>query len=185
MGRRRGRFARLKGLRRCLPWAIARELAEIHSVDPNLAELAAAAHDIARHLPARQLLETAESVGIKVSVLERNVPILLHGPLGAAWLKQDGEITDPDVLDGVRWHTSAHPDLSPVGRILFLADKLDPEKISRYPFQETVRQLAMEDVNDGILAFLEGAMKMHIDRGQLIHPMTSKMRNSLMLAKSC
>ena len=98
---------------------------------------------------------------------------------------EDGEITDPDVLDGVRWHTSAHPDLSPVGRILFLADKLDPEKISRYPFQETVRQLAMEDVNDGILAFLEGAMKLHIDRGQLIHPMTSKMRTSLILAKSC
>jgi predicted HD superfamily hydrolase involved in NAD metabolism len=164
---------------------IARKLAEIHEVDPDLAELAAAAHDIARHLTSRQLLETAQYWGINVSPIERNAPILLHGHLGAVWLKQDGEITDPDVLDAIRWHTSAHPALSPVGRILFLADKLDPKKISAYPFQETVSQVALRDLNDGILAFLEGLMKIQIDKGQLIHPMTSKMRNALIMAKSC
>ena len=70
--------------------AIARELAAVHGVDPDLAEVAAAAHDVARHLPPRQLLEEAQRLGLPVHRVESYAPVLLHGPVGAAWLRQDG-----------------------------------------------------------------------------------------------
>ncbi len=165
--------------------AIARELAAVHGVDADLAELTAAAHDVARHLPPRTLLEEAERLGLAVHSVERVAPILLHGPVGAAWLRNDGTVTDPGVLEGVHWHTTAHPDLAPVGKVVFLADKLDPQKAKIYPFQAAVRQAAFKDLSDGILAFLDGALRQHLERGQLIHPSSTDTRNALLMASGC
>jgi predicted HD superfamily hydrolase involved in NAD metabolism len=160
---------------------IARDLASAHAIDQDLAELTAAAHDVARHIPCPQLIEEAERMGFPVNAVERSVPILLHGPVGAGWLAEDGALSDPGVLEGVRWHTTAHPDLAPVGQVVFIADKLDPHKANAYPFQDTVRAAAYLNLQDGALAFLDGMLKLHLDRGDLIHPLCTDTRNALLL----
>ena len=164
---------------------IARELAQAHGVDEALADLTAAAHDVARHLPGARLIEETERLGMPISVVERAAPILLHGPVGAAWLEADGSVEDRDALDGVRWHTTGSPDLSPVGEAVLLADKLDPHKARAYPFQASVREAAFRDLHEGVLAFLDGAIRAHIDRGELAHPLSIETRNRLILARSC
>ena len=164
---------------------VARELAAAHGIDQDLAELTAAAHDVARHVPGDRLLEEAERLGLPVCAVERHAPILLHGPVGARWLRDDRSIDDPAVLEGVHWHTTAHPDLAPVGQVVFLADKLDPQKATTYPFQESVRTAAGHSLRDGMLAFLDGALKLHIDRGDLVHPTCTDTRNALLLASGC
>ena len=161
---------------------IARELAAAHGIDPDLAELTAAAHDVARHLPGGLLIEEAGRLGLPINAVERSAPILLHGPVGAGWLREDGSVTDPGVLEGVRWHTTAHPDLAPVGQVVFIADKLDPHKAKSYPFQEAVREAAYRSLPEGSLAFLEGMLRSHLDRGDLIHPLCTDTRNALLLA---
>ncbi len=165
--------------------AIARSLGEAHGVDADIAELTAAAHDVARHIPGPRLLEEAERIGLPINAVEHHVPVLLHGPVGAAWLAADGAIDDPDVIDGVRWHTTAHADLAPVGQVVFLADKLDPRKSGMYPFQQTVREAAFRSLPDGILAFLDGALRLHIERGEIVHPASTDTRNALLLAAAC
>lgn len=165
---------------------IARDLAGVHGIDQDLAELTAAAHDVARHISGPQLIEEAERMGVPVNAVERSIPILLHGPVGAAWLAKDGALSDPAVLEGIHWHTTAHPDLAPVGQVVFIADKLDPHKSKAYPFQDMVRAAAYLNLQDGALAFLEGVLKLHIDRGDLIHPLCIDTRNALLLgAISC
>jgi predicted HD superfamily hydrolase involved in NAD metabolism len=161
---------------------IARELAAVHGIDEDLAELTAAAHDVARHIPGTQLIEEAERIGISVNSVERVVPILLHGPVGAAWITEDASISDPGVVEGVRWHTTAHPDLAPVGQVVFIADKLDPHKAKSYPFQAQVREAAFRDLQGGALAFLDGMMRQHVDRGDMVHPLCTDTRNALLLA---
>jgi predicted HD superfamily hydrolase involved in NAD metabolism len=164
---------------------IARELAGAHAVDEDLTELTAAAHDVARHIPGAQLVEEAERMGIVVNTVERSLPILLHGPVGAGWLADAHEVDDPGVLEGVRWHTTAHPDLAPVGQIVFIADKLDPHKAKAYPFQAVVREAAMRSLEEGALAFLDGMLRQHVERGNLIHPLCTDTRNALVLAAAC
>ena len=160
---------------------IARDLASAHAIDQDLAELTAAAHDIARHIPGPQLIEEAERLGWAINTVERSVPVLLHGPVGAGWLAEEGALNDPAVLEGVRWHTTAHPDLCPVGQIVFIADKLDPHKAKAYPFQETVRTAAYTNLQDGALAFLDGMIQQHVDNGHLIHPLATDTRNAILL----
>ena len=164
---------------------IARQLAAAHAIDPDTADLTAAAHDVARHIPGRMLIEEAERLGIAVNAVERAAPILLHGPVGAAWLREDGAIRDPEVLEGVHWHTTANPDLAPVGQAVFVADKLDPAKQKAYPFQPEVQAAAQRSLHEGMLAFLDGALRMHVERRELIHPMSTETRNSLLVAFAC
>ena len=164
---------------------IARELAAAHGVDEDLAELTAAAHDVARHLPGAALIEEAERLGIATNAVERSAPILLHGPVGAAWLARERSITDPGVLEGVRWHTTAHPSLAPLGQVVFLADKLDPAKAKSYPFQAEVREVSWRSLHDGMLAFLDGTLRAHLDRGGLVHPLCTDTRNALLLGAAC
>ena len=164
---------------------IARDLAVRHSLDPATADLAAAAHDIARHLPGRRLIEEAERLGLGVSVVERAAPILLHGLIGATWLRVDGETLDPEVIEAVRWHTTGRPGLAPMGHVVLIADKLDPAKAAAYPFQQEVREAAERDLRDGTLAFLEGALRLHLERRELIHPVSAETRNRLLIARAC
>ena len=54
-----------------------------------------------------------------------------------------------------------------------------------YPFQDAVREAAFRSLPDGILAFLDGALRMYIERGELLHPTSTDARNALLLAAAC
>ncbi len=53
------------------------------------------------------------------------VPDLRHGPAAAALAEQSGE-TDRGVLEAVRYHSVGYAAWDSVGRILYLADYLEP-----------------------------------------------------------
>ena len=50
---------------------------------------------------------------------------LAHGPAAAARAERDGE-NDPGVLDAVRYHSTGYAAWDDVGRMLYLADYLEP-----------------------------------------------------------
>lgn len=50
---------------------------------------------------------------------------LLHGPAAAAMLRKGGA-ADEGVLHAITYHTVGHPDFDDAGRILYLADFLEP-----------------------------------------------------------
>ncbi len=58
----------------------------------------------------------------------RDAPLpdrLAHGPAAATRAAREGE-TDPGVLDAVRYHTTGYAGWDDVGRMLYLADYLEP-----------------------------------------------------------
>ena len=69
--------------------------------------------------------------------------------------------------------------MGPVAKAVFLADKMDPAKSSRYPYIEEIRALATESLDQAILAFLNHQLKDSVQRGWLIHPATLSLRNEL------
>jgi HD superfamily phosphohydrolase YqeK len=52
-------------------------------------------------------------------------PQLFHGPAAAARAAEEGE-TDQGVLDAAKYHSVGHADWDAAGRMLFLADYLEP-----------------------------------------------------------
>lgn len=158
---------------------IAQELARPLGLDPVRVDLAAAAHDIYRAVEAKDLLRQAQRLGVPVGLVEEQVPVLLHGPLAAEALHKEFGIQDPQVLEAVRWHSTGASGLGSLGGVVFLADKLDPQKERYYPFLKRVSQLAQEELDLGILEFLNQEMQALLRRGDLIHPNFLLWRNEL------
>jgi len=161
---------------------IAQELAVCHGINQEQAALAALAHDVARAMTDGELLRRAAGMGLPIGVVDRRVPILLHGPVGAEILQQEAGLTDISIYKAVYWHTTANPDLDELGKVVFIADKLDPAKIDSYPYLPQIRQMAFQDLDRAILYFITRQAMDRLNRGQLVHPVMMETRNALLAA---
>jgi nicotinate-nucleotide adenylyltransferase len=104
-----------------LAWDLCRRF----GLDPPAGYLAGIAHDFAKSLGENALLELAASDGGGISRLERKKPSLLHGRAAAVLLRERFGIHNKDVLEAVAWHTEGNVDMGPLGKVLYIADKIE------------------------------------------------------------
>ena len=159
---------------------IAVGLTEAHGLDIRKVRTAALLHDFARAKRPEELLSLARGFGIEIGPLESRMPIFLHGPVAAAMARERYGVEDLEILEAVRLHTTGAMGMGPVARVVFLADKLDPTKDRRYPFNVQVRGLAEKDLDAALLAFLDGDISGHLGRGGVVHPASVELRNELL-----
>ena len=163
---------------------LGRELAEIHGVSPNRSALSILLHDIARNIKETELLKLAEGFGLDITENDLQIPLLLHGPVGACLLKRDRRLEDADILEAVSSHTTGKPGMGKLSKVAFLADKLEMEKIKESPELEKVREMAYEDLDKAVLAYLLWQKKNLENRGLYLHPMAEKTLLSLTVIPS-
>lgn len=160
---------------------VALELAGRHGIDDGRAELGALAHDVCRAVPSGDLLRMSTEMDVNVSEVERDFPLLLHGPVGAELLRREEDLIDRGLYEAVRWHSTAHPSLDPLGKLVFLADKLEPQKAAVYPYQTRLHDMARESLDLALLEFLTREMTTRLERGETVHLASVDARNSLVL----
>jgi 2-amino-4-hydroxy-6-hydroxymethyldihydropteridine diphosphokinase len=78
---------------------------------------AAFLHDALRSAPQEELAKLADG--------KWDIPGLYHGPAAARVAEEHGE-TDPGVLDALRYHSVGYVGWDDVGRMLYMADYLEP-----------------------------------------------------------
>ena len=151
---------------------LAGELAQIHHVDVEACELAAGTHDLFRSEPDFAQISTAEKYGIPIGDIEMKTPMLLHGANAAAWLENEAELTDNRVLEAVRWHTFGWPEIDDIGKILYLADKLEPGKVTADPSLAVIRNMADIHPDKALLALLQKRVEAQLSKALEVHPLT-------------
>ena len=151
--------------------ALTERFARLHGADLAAALRAAQGHDLLRALPKREWLRRAEARGLPMLPMERERPVLLHGPLGALELEERFGVRDPRVLDAVRYHTTGHPDYGPEAWSMFVADKVEPVKLDAWPALRQVLDLAAESLEAAALAYLTLAEQRDRALGRDIHPL--------------
>lgn len=161
----------------------ARRLADRHGIDEQRAVVAALGHDLARGMPTATLLREAEAAGLSISDIERANPILLHGPLGAHLLATRFSVADAEVLAAARHHTTARPGMSALERLIYVADKIEPEKARRDPVLDEARGLADESLDAALRCLLQAQIAKAQQRGWPLHPDTVAARNELLLGE--
>ncbi len=162
----------------------ARRLAQRYELDPDRVAAAAWGHDLFRAQSDAELLRAAEGLGLPIGPVERAKPLLLHGPVAAATARQAWSIEDAEVLEAMHWHTTAHPGMSLLATTVFLADKIEPEKLAADPDLRAVRDLAESDPESALLSFLERDLAAHLSAGRLVHPSGLEARNALLMARA-
>ena len=160
--------------------SLADELARRHELDVATVRLAAQGHDLLRAVPDAELLERAEARGLELDPVERAAPVMLHGPLAALELRERFGVEDAEALEAVWWHTTGHAEYSREAWAMFVADKVEPSKVSRTPGLAAIRELAVESLEEAALAYLEFRLVEAIERRWQVHPMSTLARNALL-----
>ena len=101
--------------------------------------------------------------------------------VGAELLRKEDNLTDHSIFEAVRWHSTAHASLDDLGKLIFLADKLDPQKAAVYSYQARLHEMALESLDLALLEFLTREMAARIEKGETVHPASVDARNSLVL----
>ncbi len=102
--------------------ARAASLARRNGADPARAAAAGYLHDWLKPLPPARMMALVKLYRVKLDRVQRETPVLWHGPVAAARARREFRLRDADVLEAVRWHTTGCARGSRLSRIIFVAD---------------------------------------------------------------
>jgi len=157
--------------------SLSREMCERFGEDPVRGYLAGIAHDMCKAGKERWLLSMALRDGMPIVEVEEKKPSLLHGRAAAVLLESDFGVTDPSILDAVRHHTFGAPGMDALGKIIFVADKVEPGRTGLDP--DWLVRLESADL-DGMTAMVLELNIGYLDsRGKAVSPVTREMLASL------
>ena len=154
------------------------KLAGMFNGDIERSYIAGLLHDYAREMPKSDLLELAMEHQLSSDTVDLLQPSLLHGPVGAWMLQEQGIIQDQTILNAIRWHTTGHPEMDQVARIVYIADYIEPNR--DFPGVDVLRQITYRDLNLGVLAGLDHTMGYLIQQNGYLHPLSVATRNRLL-----
>lgn len=151
-------------------------LAAIWAVDADKALWAALLHDALRDEPPDQLLGAAEHYGLVVDADTRHRPVLLHGPVAAAWAKNELGITDEAILEAIAQHTLGAPAMGRLAALIYVADACEPGR--DYKGVEEIRHAAWAgQVREACYLCADGMIRFLLAQREFIHPQAVVTRN--------
>ena len=121
------------------------ELARIHGVDENKAEMAGILHDSGKWKSREKTLQKVQDWGIILSEEERAEYNLVHGALSTYIAKNIFGIEDEDVLNAIKNHITGRPAMSDLEKIVYIADMIEPAR--NYEFIDDFRAMAKVDLD--------------------------------------
>jgi predicted HD superfamily hydrolase involved in NAD metabolism len=131
------------------------DLARRWDLDPERVALATWGHDLFRaHAPAEQL-RLAREAGLPITYEDEVAPVMLHGPLAAAVLRERFGVTDPEALEAIATHTTGLAEMTFTAKVLLIADKVEKRKRARTPIMAEIRRLARRDLDRAILCWAD------------------------------
>jgi predicted HD superfamily hydrolase involved in NAD metabolism len=161
---------------------LALKLAEGKGLDLDKVYLTALLHDYAKELPHEQLLSLAKKNDLVTCVAEERQPDLLHGPVGAWLCSKELNIHDEEILQAIRFHTTGRVSMSSFDIVIYLADLLEPGR--QYKGVAELRSICEEDLLQGLLFAFDSTILYVLERKFLIHYLTVKARNWLLVEMS-
>lgn len=151
----------------------ATSLAMRYGADAKKAELAGLLHDCAKYIPVEEMERICEEGGLEISSFERGNSALLHSKAGSVLARTKYGVTDKEILDAIRFHTTGRPGMTLLDKIVFVADYLEPGR-EEAPDLPEVRPLAFRDLDQALLLILSDTLTYLNGTGKRIDPMTQR-----------
>lgn len=101
------------------------DLCRHFGLDAQKGYLAGIAHDICKQMGEKDLVRLARADGGGSSKIEKEKPSLLHARAGAILIRRKYGITDEDILEAIRCHTTGNWNMGHLAKAVYIADKLE------------------------------------------------------------
>jgi predicted HD superfamily hydrolase involved in NAD metabolism len=90
-------------------------------------------------------------------------------------------VTDPEILQAVRYHTTGRAGMSLLEKVVCVADYIEPNR--NFPGVEDIRSLAEQDLNEALAVALGGTIRFLIEQRKTVYPLTLIAYNDLVCQK--
>ena len=159
----------------------AKELAQNFGENQEKAELAGLLHDCAKEYSYEKMLKIVRENNLDVSEDEIAARKVLHAPVSAYVAKTLFNVNDDEILSAIRFHTIGKIDMTNFEKIIFLADKIEPETRTESYFEELRQELNKTNSLDATL-FLCSKMTIRslVERNLRINSQTIDLYNYLL-----
>ncbi len=155
-------------------------LAKRYGADEGKAEFAGLLHDVAKELSGKDQLKLIRKAGYPQEPVFLASPKVWHAAAGAAYVKVKLGVEDEDIINAIRYHTTAREGMSVLEKIVYLADYTSAER--SYNGVEEMRRL----VDESLQAAMKYAITYEIGalsaKGLPIHPNTFMAYNEIILS---
>lgn len=153
------------------------ELAKLYGEDEKKAETAAILHDIAKYADIEWMEQIVRDEKLDVRLIGWGSE-LLHGPVGAYIAESEFAITDEDMLNAIRFHTTGRVGMSCLEKIIFVADMIEPNR--KFDGVDRLRKKAMKNLDKAMNACVRHTLAFLIDTKQPIYPLSIECYNDMM-----
>ena len=146
-------------------------LAMRYDIDMDQARIAGLLHDCAKCMTGTALLTACREYHLPVSKEEEQFPELLHAKVGAYLAQKEYGVEDEEILSAITWHTTGHPAMTTLEKILYIADYIEPNR-DQAPHLPELRRMAFEDLDACLLGILRDTLSYLKEKGGVIDPAT-------------
>lgn len=157
----------------------AKELAQNYNLDKEKAYTAGLLHDCAKCFTTEKLLEIIKG-NLDVEESEMLNYKTLHAPVSAYIAEKEFGVCDDEILSAIRWHTLGKTDMTLFEKIIFLADKIEPNTRDKEHI-ENIREILKEEngLNKALLKLYKETIKSLVKRDLKICLTTIEIYNKL------
>lgn len=141
-------------------------LAQRYGADPDKARTAGILHDVCKGLDRAAALQLIAGSDIISDINFPDTPNLLHSFAGAEYIKLLG-VTDPDIVNAVRYHTTGRAGMSRLEMCVYLGDMISEER--DYPDVDAMRAAADVSLESGMAYALSYQMPYLKSKGYVIY----------------
>ncbi len=160
----------------------AMRLAKLYGADLEKAYLAGLLHDITKDFTFEQSVELAEKYGVKLEEIDKVEHKLVHGHIGAYYVKNELGIDDDEIFEAIYYHTTSKAGMRLLTKIIYIADIIEPNRT--YNGVETLRALAYSDLDKAVFNGLRNTIIKLTNNGRMLHTETVNAMNDLII-KGC
>ena len=114
-----------------------------------------------------------------LNAIEKNAKKLWHAMSGEAYIKYVLSINDEEILDAVRYHTTAKAEMSLTAKILYLADFTSQDR--DYEDVDVIRKLVDDSLDSAFIYALEYSIIDLVKNSRAVHPDTINAFNETVL----
>lgn len=154
-------------------------LAEKYGADTEKALIAGLLHDITKEAGREEHFSLFCEGKVNLTELERVNPKLWHAISGAVYIKLRLGIEDEEILDSVRYHTTARANMSLLDKVIYIADFISDDR--DYDDVDVVRKLAEESLVKTMKYTQHYSINELLSKGACIHPDSVACYNQLVI----
>jgi len=157
------------------------ELAKKFELNEKRAYIAGLLHDCAKCYKTEELLEIIKTHMPEVDECEISNHKTLHAPVSAYLAKSEFGVEDGEILSSIRWHTLGKTDMSVFEKVIFLADKIEPNTRDSAYREEILKTLEQKNgLNQALLICYKETIKSLVKRDLQICTPTIEIYNQLL-----